>query len=288
MEAIADFLSTPVAVACAAVWGAVWGSFFNVVIGRVPRGESIVHPPSRCLSCQSPVRAWDNVPVLSYLWLRGRCRRCGASISARYPLVEALTALVSAALFWKFAGSDDGEPVAIRLGRFAVYFTFASTLVVLAFIDLDTKRLPDVITLPGTALLYLAAFAAHDVSWKERLIGVVVGYLFVRLIADFYYYVLKREGLGLGDGKLLALMGAVLGWKALPFVVFAASLLGSAISIPILLVMRARGRDAGGSQTDGGDSLRHVEVPFGPFLALGALVYLFAGRQLMALVLPQG
>jgi leader peptidase (prepilin peptidase)/N-methyltransferase len=276
---MADFLSTPEAIVCAAILGAVWGSFFNVVIARVPRGESIVRPPSRCMSCQAPVRALDNIPVLSYLLLRGRCRQCGVRISWRYPLVEALTAVLAAAIFWKFAGADGGELVAVRLGRFAAYFTFASTLVVLGFIDLDTKRLPDVITLPGTVVLFLAAFAAHDVSWQERLIGVAAGYLFVRLIADFYYYVLKREGLGLGDGKLLAMMGAVLGWKALPVVVFVASLVGTAISIPILLSTRNRAR---------GTSLRHVEVPFGPFLAIGALVYLFVGARILALVLPTG
>ncbi|MES1172493.1 MAG: prepilin peptidase, partial [Bacteroidota bacterium] len=145
---MADFLSTPAAVAVAAVWGAVWGSFFNVVIGRLPRGESVVRPPSRCLSCGQPVRPWDNIPVLSYLLLRGRCRACAARISARYPLVEALTAILAAAIFWVFAGADTGEVVAVRLGRFAVYFGFAGALVVLSFIDLDTQRLPDVITIP--------------------------------------------------------------------------------------------------------------------------------------------
>lgn len=296
MEAIADFLSTPAAVAFAAVWGAVWGSFFNVVIARVPRGESIVRPASRCMSCQSAVRAWDNVPLLSYLWLRGRCRHCGIRISPRYPLVEGLTALLAAAIYWKFTGADDGEVVAVRLGRFAVYFTFASALLVLAFIDLDTKRLPDIITLPGTVILYFAAFAAHDLSWKQRLIGAVAGYLFVRVIADFYYYVLKREGLGLGDGKLLAMVGAVLGWKALPVVVFVGSLVGSMVSIPILLITRRRAQAhfapepaaaaaAAGAEA-AGESLRHVEVPFGPFLALGALVVLFAGAEILALVLP--
>jgi leader peptidase (prepilin peptidase) / N-methyltransferase len=276
-DSLSDFLSTPAAVACAAVLGAVWGSFFNVVIARVPRGESIVRPASRCMSCGAPVRARDNIPVLSYVWLRGRCRRCQARISLRYPLVEALTAVLAAAIFWRFAGMDAGEITAIRLGRFLVYFAFTGTLIVLAFIDLDTKRLPDVITIPGTAIMFLAAFAAHDASWKERAIGIAAGYLFVRLIADFYYYVLKREGLGLGDGKLLAMVGAVFGWRSLPVVVFAASVLGSAISIPILLATRKR--------TDG-SSLRHVQVPFGPFLALGALVYLFAGPQILALVIP--
>ena len=281
MEAISDFLSTPGALVFAALWGAVWGSFFNVVIGRLPRGESIVRPASRCLSCGTAVRVWDNIPVLSYLILRGRCRTCRAPFSIRYPLVELLTALVAAAIFWKFAGTDSSEATAVRLGRFTVYFAWAGTLIVLGFIDLDTKRLPDIITIPGTVVFFLAAFAAHDVSWVERAIGAAVGYLFVRLIADFYYYVLHREGLGLGDGKLLAMIGAVMGWRAIPVVLFAGSILGSAISIPILLVTRRR--------TPGdAEALRQVQVPFGPFLALGALIYLFAGTQIWAAIIPPG
>ena len=284
-EAIADFLSTPVALAFAAVWGAVWGSFFNVVIGRLPRGESVVRPASRCLSCGAPVRAWDNVPVLSYLWLRGRCRACGVGFSVRYPLVELLTAVLSAAIFWKFAGAgaDAGEVVAVRLGRFALYFAFAGTLLVLGLIDLDTKRLPDIITIPGTVIFFLAAFAAHDVSWSERAIGLAAGYLFVRLVADFYYYVLHREGLGLGDGKLLAMIGAVLGWRSIPVVLFLGSVVGSLIMIPVLLIARRRGPGDGDAP-----SLRRVQIPFGPFLVLAALVYLFAGPQIWAALLPPG
>jgi leader peptidase (prepilin peptidase) / N-methyltransferase len=280
VDAFADFLSTPMAVAFAAALGAIWGSFFNVVIARLPRGESVVRPASRCMTCGAAVRAADNIPVLSYLWLRGRCRRCGARISGRYPLVEILTAVLAAAIFWKFAGSDAGEVVAVRLGRFLVYFGFACALIVLSFIDLDTKRLPDVITMPGTAVLFVAAFAAHDVGWKERVIGAAAGYLFVRLVADFYYYVLKREGMGLGDGKLLAMVGAVFGWKALPIVLFAASLIGTAVSIPILVATRDRRAE--------GQSLRQVQVPFGPFLALGALVYMFFGDRIWRLLLPGG
>src|SRR5262249_21591562 len=206
---------------------------------------------------------------------RGRCRACGARFSARYPLVEALAAALAAAIWWRFVAADPGGEVAIRLARFALYFAFAGTLVVLSFIDLETLLLPDVIVLPAIAVLYLAAFGAHDVPWSSRLIGAAAGYLFVRLIADFYWYVLKREGLGLGDGKLLAMIGAVLGWKALPLVVFSGALLGAAISIPILLVVRRRG-----SASD--EPLRHAQIPFGPFLALGALIYLFAGHALLA------
>ena len=287
-EAIADFLSTPVALAFAAVWGAVWGSFFNVVIGRLPRGESVVRPASRCLSCGAPVRAWDNVPVLSYLWLRGRCRACGVGFSVRYPLVELLTAALSAAIFWKFAGAgaDAGEVVAVRLGRFALYFAFAGTLVVLGLIDLDTKRLPDIITIPGTLIFFLAAFAAHDVSWSERAIGLAAGYLFVRLVADFYYYVLHREGLGLGDGKLLAMIGAVLGWRSIPVVLFLGSVVGSLIMVPVLVLARRRSPGDGSEPSE--PSLRRVQIPFGPFLVLAALVYLFAGPQIWAALLPPG
>jgi leader peptidase (prepilin peptidase)/N-methyltransferase len=290
LDAFADFLSTPAAIAVAAVWGAIWGSFFNVVIARVPRGESVVRPASRCGSCGAPVGARDNIPIFSYLLLRGRCRACGAHFSLRYPLVEALTAVLSSLVFWWFAGSDGGEVVAVRLGRFAVYFAFSGALLVLSFIDLDTRRLPDVITIPGTAVFFLAAFAAHDVPWSERAIGAAAGYLFVRLVADFYYYVLKREGLGLGDGKLLAMMGAVLGWKALPVILFAGSITGSVVSIPLLLLTRRGLHGADGATGDNAQpaTLRTTQVPFGPFLALGALIYLFAGARILALVIPAG
>jgi leader peptidase (prepilin peptidase)/N-methyltransferase len=270
-----SILASPLAVAAAAIFGAVWGSFFNVCIARVPTGQSIVRPGSRCGACGVPVRALDNVPVLSYFWLRGRCRACGASFSARYPLVELLGAALAAVLWWQVVGGDPGSPVAVRLARFVYDFAFVGVLVVLAFIDLATLLLPDVITLPAIAVFFVAGFGVHEASWSARLVGVAAGYLFVRLIADFYYYVLKREGLGLGDGKLLALIGVALGWKALPLVVFAGSTLGSIISIPILLATRRRRAP--------GESLRDVQVPFGPFLVLGALVYLFAGRALLGL-----
>jgi len=303
LEALTDLLSTPAAVAVAAVWGAIWGSFFNVVIARLPRGQSIVRPASRCMNCGTPVRAWDNVPVLSYLWLRGRCRTCGTHFSVRYPLVEALTAGLAAAIFWKFTGSDVDEATALRLGRFALYFSWTGSLVVLSFIDLDTKRLPDIITIPGTFVFFAAAFAAHDVRWTDRAIGAAAGYLIIRLIADFYYYVLKREGLGLGDGKLLAMIGAVMGWRAIPVVLFLAAIIGSIISIPLLLLRRGGTSSPSSSSSsaetsspsashapegDGDQSFARIEVPFGPFLAIGALIYLFAGPLIWSMLMPSG
>jgi leader peptidase (prepilin peptidase)/N-methyltransferase len=271
---LAEFLSSPWALGVAALWGAIWGSFFNVCVARIPLGQSVVRPGSHCMVCGAPVRGIDNIPIVSYLVLRGRCRACKAGFSPRYALIEAMMAVLSAALFWRFVAEDPDGVVAVRLARFALYFAFVGALVVLSFIDLDTKLLPDVITLPSIPIFFLAAFGAHDVPWSERAIGVAAGYLFVRIIADAYYYILKREGMGLGDGKLLAMMGAVFGWKGLPFIIFAGSFLGAAISIPILLIVRRRGGNE--------DELRHVQVPFGPFLALGGVIYLFTGPGLLA------
>jgi leader peptidase (prepilin peptidase)/N-methyltransferase len=273
MPELAAWLSSPFAVAVAAIFGAIWGSFFNVCIARVPEKQSVVSPGSRCGACGAPVRAFDNVPVLSYLWLRGRCRACGARFSPRYPLVELLGALLAAALWWQLVAQDPTGALGIRLARFVYYFAFVGVLVVLSFIDLATLLLPDVITRPGVVLFFLAGFGVHEVSWLERLIGGVVGYAVIWGIGELYYRLLDREGLGLGDAKLLALIGVALGWKALPLVVFAGSVSGSLISIPVLLFKRRRRAP--------GESLREVQIPFGPFLALGALVYLFAGRALL-------
>jgi leader peptidase (prepilin peptidase) / N-methyltransferase len=261
--------------AVAAVFGAVWGSFFNVCIARVPLHQSIVRPGSRCGACGVPVRALDNVPIVSFFWLRGKCRACGAPFSPRYPLVEGLGALLAAALWWQLVASDAGSDVGVRLARFAYTFAFSGVLVVLSFIDLATMLLPDVITLPAIAVFFLAGFGVHEVSWLARLVGGAAGYAFVWLIAEVYYRLSGREGLGLGDGKLLALVGVAFGWQALPLVVFAGSILGALISLPIVLFSR-RHRTSG-------ESLRQVQVPFGPFLALGAFVYLFAGRAVVAL-----
>jgi leader peptidase (prepilin peptidase) / N-methyltransferase len=276
-ESLTFLSSSPFGVLAAGLFGAVWGSFFNVAIVRIPRGQSIVRPGSRCPHCAAPVRAADNIPILSYVLLRGRCRACRAPISARYPLVEALAGFLAAALWWKFVAADPDQAAGIRLARFACYFAFGGVLLVLAFIDLATKLLPDVITLPAIPILYLAAFGAHGADWKERLIGAAAGYLFFRLIADFYYYVLKREGLGLGDGKLLAVIGAVLGWRALPFVVFVGAIIGALASLPVAVWRRHRNPDPKA------EPLRRVQIPFGPFLAFAALVYLFGGPELVQL-----
>jgi leader peptidase (prepilin peptidase)/N-methyltransferase len=254
------------------------------------------------------VLARDNIPILSYFFLRGRCRHCGAKFSGRHAGVEALTAGLSALVLWCFALDAPGVPLGVRAARYAVYFAFSAVLVVLTFIDLDTKRLPDAITLPSVVVFFLGGFATGDVIWLDRAIGAVAGYALVRLIADAYYYSTGREGLGLGDGKLLAVMGALLGWKALPPIVCAASVVGILVSVPALLIQRRRRAAAapvvaavpetpavagGGATTapTGNDqaapalpSIRRAEVPFGPFLAASALAYLFLHRQVWALI----
>lgn len=275
-DAASALAASPAAIAFAAVFGAIWGSFFNVCIARVPEGQSVVRPASRCGACGAPVRARDNIPILSYFLLRGRCRACQAPFSARYPLIEALAALLAAAIWWRVVASDPTGALGVRVARFSYYFAFAGVLLVLSFIDLATLLLPDVITLPAIVVAFVGGFGVHEAGWLERVIGAGIGYIFVRLIADFYYYVLKREGMGLGDGKLLALIGATLGAKALPFVVFAGAFTGSLIGIGFVVVTRGR-------RAASGESLRDVQIPFGPFLALGALAYVFAGRELLTL-----
>ena len=287
----------------AAIFGALWGSFLNVCIARIPRGMSVVSPPSHCFACGARVLARDNIPIFSYLLLRGRCRNCGAKFSARHVLVEALTAVLSALVLWCFALDAQGLPLGMRVARYSVYFTFCAVMVVLTFIDLDTKRLPDRITLPSVVVFFLGGFATGEVAWLERAIGAAAGYVLVRLIADVYYYSTGREGLGLGDGKLLAAMGALLGWKALPPIVFSASFVGIAVSIPVLLIQRRKraiatmvpeqvtvvnpvqhGAAESEQQHPPESSIRRTEVPFGPFLAASALGYLFLHTQVWVFI----
>ena len=217
--------------------------------------------------------------------------------SPRYLLVEALTGLLSAIICWSSWWRRPTWRAGGAAARYALYFAFAGVLVVLSFIDLDTKRLPDVITLPSIPIFFLAGFAAHDVPWLERAIGAAAGYLLVRIISDGYYYLTGREGLGLGDGKLLAVVGAVLGWRAIPFTIFLASFLGIAVSVPILLHRRrnqpppppefkpeptersARGRSPHTDRSSAPSFSAAPEVPFGPFLSLSAIVYMLAGPR---------
>jgi leader peptidase (prepilin peptidase)/N-methyltransferase len=274
----------------AAILGALLGSFANVCILRIPAGQSIAYPGSHCFACGAPVRWYDNLPILSFLILRGRCRACGARFSPRYLLVEAGTAMLVLAVFhFCVAVFHPADELSWRLIRFGIYTLFTLALVVIAFIDVDHKKIPDKITYPGIPVFLIFGLILRDVPWWELLVGVAAGYLLVRLISDGYYYATGREGLGYGDGKLLALIGALLGWRAVLFSLFGGSLLGTLLVAPPLLVTSARrkrlrgfGWEAFVARVEQQErllypdvALRHVEIPFGPFIIAAAFAYLF-------------
>jgi len=239
----------------AVLLGLCLGSFANVCIYRIPQNKSIVHPASSCPHCGAKLRFFDNLPLISYLLLRGRCRTCNASISMRYPLVEILMALLSLALFVRFG---------LHL-QYIQFMAFALTLLILSFIDLDHKILPDVLTLPGVAVGWLVSFLPGGISWADSLIGLIAGGGALYLVAFTYERITGREGLGGGDIKLLAMIGAWMGWMSLPLIVLMSSLSGAVIGSIFILA--------------GGKGAR-TQIPFGPFLSLGALFYLFFGRDI--------
>ncbi|MDI6772191.1 MAG: prepilin peptidase, partial [bacterium] len=236
--------------AVVAAFGAILGSFANVVIHRLPLEVSIVYPGSRCPHCQAPIRAKDNVPVLSYLLLRGRCRSCGGGISARYPLVELLMAILAVAVWSAFTGP---LPRLAGLG-------FAFLMVVITFIDLDHQLILDRLTYPGIAAgLLLSAIQGRGVVALLATAG--AGALIAAIV------ILSRGGMGVGDIKLAALIGAFLGWPGVAVALFLGFMAGGVVGIG-LLALRLRGRkDA---------------IPFGPWLAGGALAALFWGEAIAA------
>ena len=255
------------------VFGSLIGSFLNVVIFRVPAGRSIVSPPSACGSCGARVRPLDNLPVLSWLVLRGRCRDCGASISARYPLVEFGTALFFAAVaLFVMANTASGAigvvAVVATVLTLVAFLYFAAISVALAVIDLDTQRLPDSIVFPAypvaAVLLTAAALTAGE---PERLLTMAIGAIGL-FAAYFTMASLYRGGMGFGDVKLAGVIGLYLGWLGwgpLAVGAFGAFLFGGLFSLVLVMTRGATGRTA---------------IPFGPWMIVGAWVGIFAGEQI--------
>jgi leader peptidase (prepilin peptidase)/N-methyltransferase len=259
--------ASPFGAVLAVLLGLLWGSFANVCIYRwpptdqFPEGRSVVKPGSHCGSCQAPIRWYDNVPILSYVWLRGRCRDCKAAFSPRYLLVEALTGALFGVAWWFTLGTGGMyKAFDVRVLEFLIAAAFVFVMVVIAFIDIDHKLILDKITFPAMAVAYLASLLEH--RWWEGLLGAAIGYGVPWLIAEIYYRLRDREGLGAGDFKLLAVIGALLGWKGVVVALFGGSVLGSIIGV--IALVRAR-KDVMAS-----------ELPFGPFLAAAAVFYLFA------------
>ena len=238
------------------IFGALVGSFLNVCIFRLPKEESIIWPGSHCPHCKKPIKFYDNIPLISYLLLKGRCRYCKGSISLQYPLVEGITALSSLFLIIKFGPSLS----------YLFYFAFVAALIVITVIDLYHQIIPDAISLPGIGVGLLASLIIPQITFSNSLIGILLGGGSLFIVATFYQWLFKREGMGGGDIKLLAMIGAFLGWKAVILTILLSSLIGSMTGI---LMMVVKGKDF------------KYAIPFGPFLSLGAVISLFYGEEIV-------
>lgn len=276
---ISDLLqqNSTIFIVVSSILGLMVGSFLNVVIHRLPKmmerewhhnclelqGKEIpaeakytlANPRSACPSCGHKISALENIPVISYLFLKGKCRGCKAAISMRYPLIEALTGILIGLVSWKFGYSS--------ASLFAWLFVFS--LIALTFIDFDTQLLPDDITLPLLWLGLLFNLNTGFTDIKSAVIGAAAGYLILWSIYWLFKLATGKEGMGYGDFKLLAAIGAWFGWQLLPAVILLSSVLGAAIGIS-LIVLTKRGRE--------------IPMPFGPFLAIGGIAALFLGQEL--------
>jgi leader peptidase (prepilin peptidase)/N-methyltransferase len=240
----------------AAAIGLCIGSFLNVVIYRLPIGQSIVTPPSRCRNCGYLLQWYDNIPVLSWLFLNGRCRKCGVGVSIQYPVVELVTGALFILVIWM---TPPGPLLATRL-------ILVCILIALFGIDLEHQILPNVITLPGIAIGVLLSLIAPP-GWKAALLGVLLGGGVLYAIAGAYYLWRREEGMGMGDVKMLAMIGAFLGWKAVLVTLVLSSVAGAIIGLALMAAQRGTMKFA---------------LPFGTFLAIGAMVAMFAAEPLVA------
>lgn len=280
-----EVLLSPWAGVLAFVWGTLWGSFANVVIHRVPQGLSVLRPRSRCPACETPIAAWDNVPVLSFLWLRGRCRHCGEPFSLRYLVVELLAGVLSFSLYMKLVHVPLVAGGGVALAAWLVWLLFGLSLLVVAYIDLDCWIIPDVVVLPMAALGVGLAFAwpqGLGVSGLESLTAAALGYGLFAGIRFVYLRWRGIEALGLGDAKLLLMVGAFTGLPGLVWCVGAGAVQGLLVAVPLLLLGRrvansdlneVHGDDPELPPEDVDGAVTGRRVPFGPFLAIAALEY---------------
>ena len=265
--------------------GACVGSFLNVCIYRLPKSKSIVRPRSMCPKCGNQIRAYDNIPILSFLWLHGCCRYCKAPISLRYPLVEAMSGLFALSIYLKFGLSPGG----------IVYYVFIATLIVITYVDIDYQIIPDVISLPGIPIFFAASlllpyellfpFENYDPLVKKiidsvglpsypiifKLLHSASGFLIgggsLYIIAQAYCRLKKIEGMGGGDIKLLAMIGVLIGWTGVLTTIFVGSALGMLVGIATMVHQRSLNMQ--------------LRIPFGPFLAIGAITYIYFGVEII-------
>lgn len=248
------------------IFGAIAGSFLNVCIYRMPRGESIIYPPSHCTNCHRSIAWYDNVPFISYIILRGRCRSCKARISFRYFIVEGLAALTFILLLWKFN---------LNLTSL-IYAVFLSVLIIISFIDLEHKIIPDELSLTGIVLGFIISALypplQNQASWKfgllHSLTGILVGGISIYLLGLFGSAIFKKEAMGGGDVKLLAFIGGFLGWKLVLLTFFLAPIFGSIVGVPLKFIKKEE------------------TIPYGPFLSLAAAISLFWGERILRFIFP--
>jgi leader peptidase (prepilin peptidase)/N-methyltransferase len=239
------------------IFGICIGSFLNVCIFRLPAGKSIVHPPSSCPGCNAAIRFYDNIPVLSWFILRGQCRNCHAPIAFRYVMVELLGGFMAVCVYLRFGPSVQG----------IIYFGFIAALLVITFIDIDYHIIPDVISLPGILLGFAVSFFIPTLNWMDSLLGILAGGGSLYAVAWGYERITGKEGMGGGDIKFLGMIGAFIGWQGVLLTIFMGSAIGTLVG---LIDMRVKKKNM------------KMRIPFGPFLALGAIIHLFLGNELIA------
>ncbi|MEA1973123.1 MAG: prepilin peptidase [Candidatus Cloacimonadota bacterium] len=233
------------------IFGTVFGSFFNVCISRIPKNESLI-PDSHCPNCNYQIKFYDNIPLLSYLILRGKCRNCGLKISLQYPLVELISGLLFLGLFLKFG-------ISLLFLKYLIFFSF---LLIIFFIDFQNMIIPDVLSLPLIILGFLFSVIPNlDINWSQSLFGGVVGFSFFYVIALIFQKVTKKDGMGGGDIKLIASIGTFIGLVGVLFTVIASSIL----FIVFFVLTQQR---------------KENQIPYGPFLAMGSFLHLFWGNQI--------
>jgi leader peptidase (prepilin peptidase)/N-methyltransferase len=308
------------------VFGAIWGSFFNVAIYRWPRAMSIVLPSSQCPHCKAPIPPYLNIPIFSYFILRGRAACCGAKISPRYLLVEVMGALLCVALAERFIlGAAQSAPLLERSLIALCYFAFGGGLIVATFIDLEFMEIPDEISLPITALGLVTAIFRDPPGVEAAALGAGGGYLLVQVLFVWIYERLSgRRGMGEGDSKLLMAIGAFIGWRGGVFCLLAGAAQGLIVALPIVFLQKkadsplstqipfagaetadhpipnaekvektkpgnvGEGEISAESSDPPPKYFGHLKIPFGPFLAISAIEYLFFGEQLVNAYLDFG
>jgi len=237
--------------------GLIVGSFSNVCIYRIPRNESIIYPASHCPKCHSNISPKDNIPLLSYILLKGKCRNCKSKISMQYPVVELLTGLTYLIIYWIYGLSI----------QTLVYIILSSALIIIAFIDLQKQIVPDVISLPGIVIGFILSFFVPYISFVDSIIGIAVGGGIILVIGLAGSVIFKKEAMGGGDVKLAAMVGAFLGWRYIIISLFLGFFLGALTGI-ILIVTKIKKRED--------------TIPFGPFIVMGSLITLLWGEQIIS------